>query len=338
MKTMKKAIIIEGFGGLVFFFMFLGVSYDVPVLYILLGMPLSWLAFIFVGEKFGLYKKELNKVPVSDRTENFLFISAMITAGLGAVLVTDFFPPDKKTKLEEFAPPTVPPVLERERPQAPEVVQEEPAVRPPFREIVPEVVPPLAQEVPCCGGDLPEEESRQVVEEGVPRREDGWHPLMEEVPPEDIVEYAESLFQDSENDPAEESEGDWVEESGLDWNEARLELLDQFEGWQKASLAAAMLEAEQFMEVMSEEDARWIREKVQRQFDQSSFAGERPSSSEHAALFYKSLEMTTALTRSMGSGIAQEIRAEIARRTRELHQELGDPGPPPRLQFEEESR
>lgn len=332
---MKKAIIIEGFGGLVFFFMFLGVFYDVPVLYILLGMPLSWLAFIFVGEKFGLYKKEPNKVPVSDRTENFLFISAMITAALGAVLVTDFFPPDKKTKLEEFTPPTVPPVLEQERPKPPEVVQEEPAVRSPFREIVPEAVPPLAQEVPCCGGDLPEEESRQVVEEGVPRREDGWHPLMEEVPPEDIVEYAESLFQDSENNPAEESEGDWVEKSGLDWNKARLELLEQFEGWQKASLAAAMLEAEQFMEVMSEEDARWIREKAQRQFD----AAQHPNpSSEHAALFYKSLEMTAAVNRSQASAVAKEIRAEIARRTRELHQELGDPGPPPRLQFEEEGR
>lgn len=335
MKTIKKAIIIEGFGGLVFFFMFLGVFYDVPVLYILLGMPLSWLAFMFVGEKFGLYKKEPNKVPVSDRTENFLFISAMITAGLGAVLVTDFFPPDKKTKLEEFAPPTVPLVLERERPQAPEVVQEEPAVRPPFREIVPEVE--VTQEVPCCGGDLPEEESpQQATEEGVPRREDGWHPLMEEVPPEDIVEYAEHLFQDSENNPAEESEGDWVEESGLDWNKARLELLDQFEGWQKASLAAAMLEAEQFMEVMSEEDARWIQEKVQRQFDA---VVEHPNpSSEHDALFYKSLEMTAAVARSQASAVAKEIRAEIARRTRELHQELGDPGPPPRLQFEEEGR
>ena len=88
---MKRAIINETFSGLVFFFVFLGISYDVPVLYILLGMPLAWLAFIFVGEKFGLYKKELNKVPVSDRTENFLFISAMITAALGAVLVTHFF-------------------------------------------------------------------------------------------------------------------------------------------------------------------------------------------------------------------------------------------------------
>ncbi len=232
--------------------------------------------------------------------------------------------------------PTVPPVLERERPQSPEVVQEEPAVRPPFREIVPEAVPPLAQEVPCCGGDLPEGESpQQAREEGVPRREDGWHPLMEEVPPEDIVEYAESVFQDSENEPAEESEGDWVEESGLDWDKARLELLEQFEGWQKASLAAAMLEAEQFMEVMSEEDARWIQEKDQRQFD----AAQHPNpSSKHAALFYKSLEMTAAVNRSQASAVAKEIRAEIARRTRELHQELEDPGPPPRLQFEEEGR
>ena len=96
MKTTKKAIIIEGFGGLVFFFMFLGFFYDVPVLYILLGMPLAWLAFIFVGEKFGLYNKEPNKVPVSDRTENFLFISAMITAALGAVLVTHFSRPTKR--------------------------------------------------------------------------------------------------------------------------------------------------------------------------------------------------------------------------------------------------
>lgn len=335
MKTMKKAIIIEGFGGLVFFFMFLGVSYDVPVLYILLGMPLAWLAFIFVGEKFGLYRKESNKVPVSIRTENFLFISAMITAAMGALVVTHFFPPDEKKKLEATNTPSIPPVLEQESPQAPEVVQEEPAVRPPFREIVPEAVPPLAQEVPCCGGDLPEGESRQVAEEGVPRQEDGWHPLMEEVPPEDIVEYAENLFQDSENDPAEESEGDWVEESGLDWDKARLELLDQFEGWQKASLAAAMLEAEQFMEVMSEEDARWIQEKAQRQFD----AAQHPNPlSEHAALFYKSLEMTAAVARSQASTVAKEIRAEIARRTRELHQELGDPGPPPRLQFEEEDR
>lgn len=335
MKTMKKAIIIEGFGGLVFFFMFLGLFYDVPVLYILLGMPLSWLAFIFVGEKFGLYKKESNKVPVSDRTENFLFISAMITAALGAVLVTHFFPPNKKKELEAINMPSIPPVLEQERPQAPEVVQGEPTVRPPFREIVPEAVPPLAQEVPCCGSDLPEEESRQVAEEGVPRREDGWHPLMEEVLPEDIVEYAESVFQDSENDPAEESEGDWVEESGLDWNKARLELLEQFEGWQKASLAAAMLEAEQFMEIMSEEDARWIKEKAQRQFDA---AQHQNPSSEHAALFYKSLEMTAAVNRSQASAVAKEIRAEIARRTRELYQELGDPGPPPRLQFEEEGR
>ncbi len=332
MKTTKKAIIIEGFGGLVFFFMFLGVFYDVPVLYILLGMPLSWLAFMFVGEKFGLYKKEPNKVPVSDRRENFLFISAMITAGLGAVLVTDFFPPDKKTKLEEFAPPTVPPVLEQEKPKPPEVAEEEPAVRPPFREIVPEVVTP--QEVPCCGGDLPEGESpQQAREEGVPRREDGWHPLMEEVPPEDIVEYAESLFQDSENEPAEESEGDWIEESGLDWNKACLELLDQFEGWQKASLAAAMLEAEQFMEIMSEEDARWIKEKAQRQFDAAQHSN---PSSKHAALFYKTLEMTAAVNRSQASAVAKEIRAEIARRTRGLHQELGDPGPPPRLEFEED--
>ena len=333
---MKRAIINETFSGLVFFFVFLGISYDVPVLYILLGMPLSWLAFIFVGEKFGLYKKEPNKVPVSIRTENFLFISAMITAALGAVLVTHFFPPDKKAKLEATNMPSIPPVLEQERPQAPEVVQEEPAVRPPFREIVPEAVPPLAQEVPCCGGDLSEGESpQQVTEEGVPRREDGWHPLMEEVPPEDIVEYAESLFQDSENDPAEESEGDWVEESGLDWNKARLELLEQFEGWQKASLAAAMLEAEQFMEIMSEEDARWIQEQAQRQFD----AAQHPNPlSEHAALFYKTLEMTAAVNRSQASAVAKEIRADIARRTRELHQELGDPGPPPRLQFEEEGR
>lgn len=334
MKTTKKAIIIEGFGGLVFFFMFLGVSYDVPVLYILLGMPLAWIAFIFVGEKFGLYKKEPNKVPVSDRTENFLFISAMITAALGVVLVTHFFPPDKKKELEAINTPSIPPVLERERPQAPEVVQGEPAVHPSFLEIAPEVAVP--QEVPCCGGDLPEGESpQQATEEGVPRREDGWHPLMEEVPPEDIVEYAVHLFQDSENEPAEESEGDWVEESGLDWDKARLELLEQFEGWQKASLAAAMLEAEQFMEVMSEEDARWIQEKVQRQFD----AAQHPNpSSEHAALFYKSLEMTAAVNRSQASAVAKEIRAEIARRTRELHQELGDPGPLPRLQFEEEVR
>ena len=333
MKTTKKAIIIEGFGGLVFFFMFLGLSYDAPVLYILLGMPLAWLAFIFVGEKFGLYRKESNKIPVSIRTENFLFISAMIIAALGAVLVTHFFPPDKKTKLEATNTPSIPPVLEQQRPKPPEVAEEELAVRSPFREIVPEVVTP--QEVPCCG-ELSEEESRQVMEEGVPRREDGWHPLMEEVPPEDIVEYAEHLFQDSENNPTEESERDWVEESGLDWNKARLELLDQFEGWQKASLAAAMLEAEQFMEVMSEEDARWIQERVQRQFDA---VVEHPNpSSEHDALFYKTLEMTTAVNRSRASAVAKEIRADIARRTRELHQELGDPGPPPRLQFEEESR
>ena len=103
-------------------------------------------------------------------------------------------------------------------------------------------------------------------------------------------------------------------------------------------MAAAMLEAEQFMEVMSEEDARWIKEQVQKQFDQSSFAGERPSSSEHAALFYKTLEMTAAVNRSQASTVAKEIRAEIARRTRELHQELGDSDPPLRLQFEEEGR
>ena len=99
-------------------------------------------------------------------------------------------------------------------------------------------------------------------------------------------------------------------------------------------MAAAMLEAEQFMEVMSEEDARWIQEKAQRQFD----AAQHPNpSSEHAALFYKSLEMNAAVNRSQASAVAKEIRAEIARRTRELHQELGDPDPPPRLQFEEES-
>ena len=330
---MKKALIVASFTALLLFFAFLGLSYDVSTLYVLLGMLIAFPVFIFVGEKFGLYRDEPNKAPVSYRTENFLFCYALITAFLGVSLVTHFFPPDKKKKLESTNTPTVPPVLEQEKPKPPEVAEEEPAVRPPFREIVPEAVPPLAQEVPCCGGDLPEGESRQVAEEGVPRREDGWHPLMEEVPPEDIVEYAESLFQDSENEPAEESEGDWVEESGLDWDKARLELLEQFEGWQKASLAAAMLEAEQFMEVMSEEDARWIQEKVQRQFD----AAQHPNPlSEHAALFYKSLEMTAAVNRSQASAVAKEIRADIARRTRELHQELGDPGPPPRLQFEEE--
>lgn len=334
---MKKALIVASFTALLLFFAFLGLSYDVSTLYVLLGMLIAFPAFIFVGEKFGLYRDEPNKAPVSYRTENFLFCYALITAFLGSLVVTHFFPPDKKKKLEATNMPTVPPVLEQEKPKPPEVAEEEPAVRPPFREIVPEAVPPLAQEVPCCGGDLPEGESpQQAREEGVPRREDGWHPLMEEVPPEDIVEYAESLFQDSENDPTEESERDWVEESGLDWNQARLKLLDQFEGWQKASLAAAMLEAEQFMEVMSEEDARWIQERVQRQFDA---VVEHPNpSSEHDALFYKTLEMTTAVTRSRGSAVAKEIRAEIARRTRELHQELGDPGSPPRLQFEEEDR
>ena len=55
-------------------------------------------------------------------------------------------------------------------------------------------------------------------------------------------------------------------------------------------------------------------------------------------MFYKTLEMTAAVNRSQASTVAKEIRAEIARRTRELHQELGDSDPPLRLQFEEESR
>ncbi len=112
------------------------------------------------------------------------------------------------------------------------------------------------------------------------------------MPPEDIVEYTEARLQSSDGEPPDE-------EAMLDWDATRLELLAQFEGWQKASLAAAMLEAEEFMEIMSEQDARWIAGQVQRQF-------EAAASSElvagGAALFRKTLEMSAASHSKHGFG------------------------------------
>ena len=195
----------------------------------------------------------------------------------------------------------------------------------------------------CCGGSEEEREAfeAQVIEAwNHPKQADP--ALVELLPSPDIAEQAEAFLssedhfdQIDEIDHSDHSdhsdEGDLPlaprDEPEIDWDQTRLEMLAGAEASHgkigKALLAETMLEADHFMENMSEADAREIAKRARDMWEKQAHRIPEPLiSGTNAAIWRKTFEMLAAIERSEINEEMRKFDEEEARWNREFLEKM----------------
>ncbi|MCS1406985.1 MAG: hypothetical protein M2R45_00141 [Verrucomicrobia subdivision 3 bacterium] len=234
------------------------------------------------------------------RKETHITVAVPAIIGcLSAFIVTRIFPPEKERKPE--AALTLPQLEEPRTAQPPAEAKPQPA----------EVEEPV------------ERPSAEPEPPGVER----FGPL-----PEGVVEQVNAALAGLSTATSPEAE-----EMEIDWDSVRLEMLEAIPDEEaRAATAAWMLEVDQFMEGMTPSDANWIEERVREQMANIEIPD--GMSAEQRAVVRKTIEMQAASVRMQGAPVVRRMREEIMSREEEMREALGETGPRPRFQFEEENR